>query len=68
MRLIDIDIAYREATSMYESGDISKEEYLNLLQGFEVEKATTNNAEEMQFKEQLQVAINGAITIVSAVA
>lgn len=68
MTLQDIEMAYREATSMYEQGEISKEEYVNLLQGFEVEKTATMNAEELQFKEQLNMAINTAIAIARAVA
>ena len=68
MTLNEIASAFNEATSMYEAGEITKEEYVNLLQGFEVEKAVTMNAEELQFKEQLNVAINTAIAIARAAA
>ena len=68
MTLNEIDASYREATSMYEQGEITKEEYLNFLRGFEIEKAVTLNAEEMQQKEQLNAVITSAINIVSAVA
>jgi hypothetical protein len=53
---------------MYESGDISKEEYLNILKGFDVERIVANGAEDYEKKQQLNQMINAAITIVSAVA
>lgn len=59
---------FNEYTNAYNSGQISKDEYLSLLQGLEVEKAVASSAEELHFKEQLNVAINAAITVVSAVA
>ena len=68
MNTAELATYYNEYTQAYESGQISKEEYLNLLQGLEVEKAVATTAEELQFKEQLNVAINAAIKIVSAVA
>lgn len=68
MNLQQIDVSYREATSMFEQGEITKEEYLNFLRGFEIEQAVTMNAEEMQQKEQLHAAITTAISIVSALA
>lgn len=57
-----------EITSMYDSGEISKEEYLNLLKGLEIEKVATLNAEELQQKEQLNSIINAAISAASLVA
>lgn len=59
---------YNEYTQAYESGQCSKEEYINLLQGLDVEQTIASTAEELQFKEQLNVAINAAISIASAVA
>jgi hypothetical protein len=59
---------YSEYTQAYENGQCSKEEYLNLLRGLEVEKTVASTAEELEYKEQLNVAINTAISIVSAVA
>jgi hypothetical protein len=67
MTLNDIEIAFREATSMYEQGEISKEEYTNLLEGFEVERAVTMNAEELHYKEQLHAAISAAISVAKIV-
>lgn len=63
MTLNDIEVSFREATSMFEQGEISKEEYANLLEGFEVEKSVTMNAEELQFKENLHAAISVAISL-----
>lgn len=68
MNLQQIDASYREATSMFEQGEITKEEYLNFLRGFQIEQAVTMNAEEMQQKEQLHAAITSAISIVSVLA
>lgn len=68
MNTIEVQAYYAEYTAAYESGQITKEEYLNLLQGLEVENAVANTADELLLKEQLNVAINAAITIVSAVA
>jgi hypothetical protein len=59
---------YSEYTQAYENGQCSKEEYLNLLRGLEVEKTVASTTEELEYKEQLNVAINAAISIVSAVA
>lgn len=57
---------YNEYTQAYENGQCSKEEYLNLLRGLDTEKVVATTAEELEYKEQLNVAINAAITIVSA--
>lgn len=68
MNTAELATYYNEYSQAYESGQISKEEYLNLLQGLEVEKVVAETAEELEFKEQLNVAINAAISVVSAVA
>lgn len=68
MTLQEIEQYYNDYTGMYQTGDMSKDEYLNLLRGLEVEKAVSMNAEEMQKKEQLNEIINAAISVVSAVA
>lgn len=57
---------YNEYTQAYENGQCSKEEYLNLLRGLDTEKVVATTAEELEYKEQLNVAINAAITVVSA--
>lgn len=65
MTLNDIEQMYHEYTGMYQTGAISKDEYLNLLRGLEVEKAVSMNAEEMHKKEELNQMVNAAINIVS---
>jgi len=64
----EIEYTFNEINRAYENNEISKEEYKNLLEGLEVEKIVTMNAEELQRKEELNKLITAAITIVSAVA
>jgi hypothetical protein len=59
--------SYTEYTTAYNSGQISADEYKSLLEGLEVEKAVSMNAEELQYKEQLNTAINAAISAVSMI-
>jgi len=66
--LIELEYTFNEINRAFENNEISKEEYKNLLEGLEVEKAVTMNAEELQRKEELNKLINAAITVVSAVA
>jgi len=64
----EIEYTFNEINRAYENNEISKEEYKNLLEGLEVEKIVTMNAEDLQRKEELNKLITAAITIVSAVA
>jgi hypothetical protein len=66
--LIELEYTFNEINRAFENHEISKEEYKNLLEGLEIEKAVTMNAEELQRKEELNKLINAAITVVSAVA
>ena len=66
--LVELEYTFNEINRAYENHEISKEEYKNLLEGLEIEKATTMNAEELQRKEELNKLINAAITVVSAIA
>jgi hypothetical protein len=68
MNVAELQAYFNEYTQAYESGQISKEEYRSLLEGLEVEKTIASTAEELHFKEQLNVAINAAISVASAVA
>jgi len=54
--------AYKYA---FEQGQISADEYKSLLEGLEIEKSVTMNAEELQYKENLHTAINAAISAAS---
>ena len=67
MNLQELETAINEAKSIYEAGEISPEEYKNLLEGFEIEKIVTANAEELQKKEELNKIVTAAITGLSAV-
>jgi hypothetical protein len=66
--LIEMEYTFNEINRAFENHEISKEEYKNLLEGLEIEKVTTVNAEELQRKEELNRIITAAITVVSAVA
>jgi hypothetical protein len=66
--IVELEYNFNEINRAFENHEISKEEYKNLLEGLEVEKAVTMNAEELQRKEELNKLINAAITVVSAVA
>ena len=66
--IVELEHQFNELNRAYENNEISKEEYKNLLEGLEVEKAVTMNAEELHRKEELNKLINAAITVVSAVA
>lgn len=68
MNLAELQTYFNEYNAAYESGDISKDEYASLLRGLEAEQVITNTAEELEFKENLNTAINAAISVVSAVA
>lgn len=66
--LSTVEHTFQEATTMYEAKEITKEEYLNVLQGLEVEKAVVLGEEEMRKKQELQALIENTITVVSALA
>lgn len=68
MHVNQLEAAFAEVNQLYEAGQISKEEYLNLLQGFQLEETISYNAEELQKKEQLNAYINAVITAVSMAA
>ena len=66
--IVELEYQFNEINRAFENHEISKEEYKNLLEGLEVEKAVTMNAEELQRKEELNKLITAAITVVSMVA
>ena len=66
--IIELEHTFNEINRAFESQEISKEEYKNLLAGLEVERIVTMNAEELQRKEELNKIINVAINVVSAIA
>ena len=60
--------SYEDYTAAYSAGQLNAAEYKSLLEGLEVEKAVSMNAEELQYKEQLNTAINAAISAASVLA
>jgi len=67
MNIQQLENAINEAKSIYGAGEISAKEYKNLLEGFEVEKTATMNAEELQKKEELNKIVTAAIAGLSMV-
>jgi hypothetical protein len=65
--IVEKEYHYNEINRAYENNEITKEEYVNLLQGLEVEGTVTMNAEELQRKEALNSYINAAIAAASLV-
>lgn len=65
--IVELEHQFNELNRAYENNEISKEEYKNLLEGLEVEKAITMNAEELHRKEELNKMITAAISVVSMV-
>lgn len=51
-----------------QQGQISKEEYMALLQGIDIMEGIGNDAEGLQQKEQLNMIINAAISAASLLA
>ena len=67
MNLEQLETAINEAKSIYEAGEMSAEEYKNLLEGFEIEKIVTDNAEELEKKVELNKMVTALVTGLSAV-
>ena len=65
--IVELEHQFNELNRAYENNEISKEEYKNLLEGLEVEKAVTMNTEELHSKEELNKMITAAISVVSMV-
>lgn len=66
--IVELEFNFNEITRAFENNEISKDEYKNLLEGLEIEKAVTMNAEELQKKEQLNTYISAAISAASLLA
>lgn len=65
--IVELEHTFNEINRSFEDQEISKEEYKNLLEGLEIEKAVTMNAEELQRKEQLNKLITAAVAVASLV-
>ena len=58
-------LSYQDAVAR---GDISKEEYVALLQGADIMEGIADDAEGLARKEQLNVILNAAISAASMLA
>jgi hypothetical protein len=54
--------------AMADSGQITKEEHVQLLSGINIMEGINNDAEGLALKEQLNLIINAAITVASLAA
>jgi phage tail tape-measure protein len=54
-----------EYNKMWAEGQISKEEYIQLLQGINIMEGINDDAEGLALKEQLNTMINAAISVAS---
>jgi hypothetical protein len=54
--------------AMADSGQITKEEHIQLLSGVNIMEGINNDAEGLALKEQLNLIINAAITVASLAA
>jgi hypothetical protein len=54
--------------AMADSGQITKEEYIQLLSGINIMEGINDDAEGLALKEQLNLIINAAITVASLAA
>jgi len=57
-----------EYNKMLAEGQISKEEYIQLLQGINIMEGINDDAEGLILKEQLNTILNAAITAASLMA
>ena len=57
-----------EYNKALEQGQITKEEYVELLKGINIMEGINDDAEGLALKEQLNVIINAAITAASLMA
>ena len=54
-----------EYNKMWAEGQISKEEYIQLVQGMNIMEGINDDAEGLALKEQLNTVINAAISVAS---
>ena len=54
-----------EYNKMWAEGQISKEEYIQLVQGINIMEGINDDAEGLALKEQLNTVINAAISVAS---
>lgn len=67
MTLQEIHELATQYGTMLETGELSRSEYADLMKGLDISSVIAQSEEELQFKEQLNVFINAAVTAASAV-
>lgn len=66
MSIESVESAFYEYKAMYDAGEISPSEYKDLLNSLEISEAIAEGTDELERKQTLNMAINIAITGVSA--
>ena len=67
MNVTQLSWDLEEYRSLYEAGDLSKEEYKDLLAGLKLEEVIHNTEEELRMKIELQANITIALKAISAI-
>ena len=67
MTLEELEVEFRSIEEAHKAGEISQEEYINLLQAIDTSKAIGEAAEDLEKKSDLNKLINAAITAASLV-
>lgn len=66
-KLKEIEAQFEEYKELYEDGNLSDDEYIDLLKSLDLSNEIAESAEELEYKETLNVLITGAIITASAV-
>tara|TARA_Y100001938_G_scaffold142076_1_gene212769 strand:- start:122 stop:328 length:207 start_codon:yes stop_codon:yes gene_type:complete len=67
MNVTQLSYSINEYKNLYESGELSKDEYKDLLEGLKQEKIIHDTEEELKLKIGLQANITLALKALSAV-
>ena len=67
MKIQEIEVSLNEYSLLFESGDLTREEYRNLLEGLEISKVITETSNELYRKTQLHAVINTTISGLSSI-
>ncbi len=65
--LTSIEHDYIEKNKEYDEGNLSKEEYTDLLKGLSVEEAVCTGVDQLHRKQELQKRIEQSIKVISAI-
>ena len=67
MNVTQLSYSINEYKNLYESGELSKDEYKDLLEGLKLEEVIHDTEEELKLKIGLQANITLALKALSAV-